>query len=189
MDQSQEHGAHGLPAPGGEDSDEVAWMIQAFNGLGAASSATSKLDSLMDLERLDDARIVPFLVGVVADDTQPMEVRIHLVRRMRNGRLAPDERRLVAALLRRLLGRDGHLDLRLQAALALGELTDVEGVLATLGALALAADEPIDLRYSAFTSMQRAGPTSECMALLQALSLDDTFGRAAMNMLATWGAR
>src|SRR5262249_14200218 len=141
MDQSQGHDAHGHPAPGEEDGDEVACLISAFNDLASASSATSKLDGLMDLERLDDPRIVPFLVGVLADETQPMEVRIHLIRRLRNGRLAPDERVLVATLLCRLLHRDGQLDLRLQTALALGEFTDVDGVLAALGTIALAADE------------------------------------------------
>ena len=95
MDQSQERDAHGHPAPDGEDSDEVAWLMEAFNARAATSSATSKLDLLMDLERLDDPRVVPFLVGVMADETQPIDVRIHLVRRLRNGRLAPDERLLV----------------------------------------------------------------------------------------------
>jgi hypothetical protein len=189
MDQSHERGAHRHPAHGGEDCDEVAWLMEAFNDLGAASSATSKLDSLMDLERLDDPRIVPFLVAVLADETQSMEVRIHLIRRLRNGRLAPDERRLVASLLGRLVRRDGQLDLRLQTALALGEFTDVEGVLAALGTLALAPDEPIDLRYSAFTSIQRAGPTPECVALFQELSCDETLGRAAMSVLAMWDVR
>jgi hypothetical protein len=161
--------------------------MEAFLDLGAASPMT-KLDRLMDLERLDDPRIVPFLVGVLADETQPMEVRIHLIRRLRNGRLTPDERLLVASLLCRLLQRDGQPNLRLQTALALGEFTDIEGVLAALGTLALAADEPIDLRYSAFTSMQRVGPTPECIALLQELSLDATLGLAAENVLTAWGA-
>jgi hypothetical protein len=189
MDQSQERDPHRHPAYGGEDSDEVALLIEAFRDLGAESSATSKLDRLMDLERLDDPRIVPFLVEVLADESQPMEVRTHLIRRLRNGRQSPDERRLVTALLCRLLGGDSQLDVRLQSALALGEFTDVEGVLAALGTLALAPDEPIDLRYSAFTSMQRAGPTPECVALLQELSRDETLGRAAVNALAAWGAQ
>ena len=111
MNGSKQRDAHGQPAPGEEDSDEVAWLIAAFNELDVGSSATSKLDILMDLERLDDPRIVPFLVGVLADESEPMEVRIHLIRRLRNGRLTPDERRLVAALLCRLLGRDSQLDL------------------------------------------------------------------------------
>jgi hypothetical protein len=167
---------------------EVARLIAAFEARDPTASASSKLDLLMDLERLDDPRIVPFLVGVLADESQPTEVRIHLVRRLRNGRLAPEERPLVAPVLGRLLQREQKLELRLQAALALGEFADVGGVVATLGALALASDEPIDLRYSAFTSVQRAGPTPECVALMQSLSQDETFGRAALDVLALWGA-
>src|SRR5205823_10009086 len=104
-----------------------------------------------------------------------------------NGRLAPEERLLVAPVLGRLLQREQKLELRLQAALALGEFADVGGIVTGLGTLALASDELIDLRYSAFISVQRAGPTPECVALLQCLSRDETFGRAAMNVLATWG--
>jgi len=188
MDQSPKRDAQQHNARGGRGRDNVARLIVAFEARDPTSSAASKLDMLMDLERLDDPRIVPFLVGVLADETQPMDVRIHLVRQLRNGRLKPDERLLVASVLGRLLRRDSGLDLRLQTALALGEFTDVEGVLAALGALAPAADEPIDLRYSAFTSLQRAGPTPECVALLQELSRDETLGRAAVNVLTTWGA-
>jgi hypothetical protein len=108
---------------------------------------------------------------------------------LRNGSLAPGDRRLVAGLLCLLLQRDGQRNPRLQSALALGEFTDVERVVAALGTLALAPDEPIDLRYSAFTCMQRAGPAAECIALLQELARDETLGRAAPNVLAAWGAR
>ena len=102
-------------------------------------------------------------------------------------RLAPEERLLVAPVLGRLLQREHKLELRLQAALALGEFADVGGVVAGLGTLALASDEPIDLRYSAFTSVQRAGPTPECVALFRSLSQDETFGPAALDVLALWG--
>jgi len=189
MDQSPERDLQEHDAGEGISRDEVTRLIEAFDDLAAASSAAARLDILMDLERLDDPRIVPFLVGVLADETQAMDVRIHLVRQLRNGRLTLAERVLVASFLGQLLRREGELELRLQTALALGEFTDVEGVVAELGTVALAPDEPIDLRYSAFTSMQRAGPTPECVALFQELSRDETLGRAAVNVLATWGAR
>jgi hypothetical protein len=189
MDQTPKRDAQQHDARGEMSRAEVGRLIAAFAAREPTASAASKLDLLLDLERRDDPRIVPFLVGVLADESQPMEVRIHLVRRLRNGRLAPEERPLVAALLCRFLRRDGELALRLQTALALGEFTDVDGALAALGTLALAPDEPIDLRYAAFTSMQRAGPTAEFVALLQQLSGDEALGRAAMNVLAMWGAR
>jgi len=56
----------------------------------------------------------------------------------------------------------------------------------TLGGLALDPDELIDLRYSAFTSLQRAGPTAECVALVQQLSADETLGGCARSLLSLW---
>ncbi|MGH2369966.1 MAG: hypothetical protein ACRDI2_17440, partial [Chloroflexota bacterium] len=78
-------------------------------------------------------------------------------------------------------------ELRLYAALVLGDFTDVRGVVAALGAVALDAEEPFDLRYNAFTSVQRAGPTAECVALLRALRRDATLGPSARSVLGVWG--
>ena len=77
-------------------------------------------------------------------------------------------------------------DLRLQASLALAEFTDIAGVPTRLRRLALDSDEPIDLRYSAFTSLQRAGSTPDCVALLRQLSRDATLGRSARSLLSLW---
>jgi HEAT repeat protein len=84
------------------------------------------------------------------------------------------------------MSTDADPDLRLQAALTLGEFTDVEGVLPTLGALALEPHESIDLRYAAFTSLERAGPTTECINLLRQLSKDDMLGRSAQSAQVRW---
>src|SRR5438034_232484 len=82
--------------------------------------------------------------------------------RRRNGCLTSNDRTPVAGAMMRVLDDRSSADLRLQAALALAEFTEVDGVAGSLGRLALDADEPIDLRYSAFTSLERTGPTSEC---------------------------
>jgi hypothetical protein len=78
------------------------------------------------------------------------------------------------------------VDLRLLATIALGEFTDIGGVLSALGSLALESEELIDLRYSAFTSLERAGPTPECVNLLRQLSNDEVLGRSAHSALARW---
>jgi hypothetical protein len=77
-------------------------------------------------------------------------------------------------------------DLRLQASLALAEFTDIAGVPTRLGRLALDSDEPIDLRYSAFTSLQRAGSTPECVTLLRELTTDEMLGHSARSLLSLW---
>ncbi len=165
--------------------DEVKRLIQDF-GTRPTSAAASKLDLLMDLERLPDPRIVPFLLKVLADRHEPNEVRIHALKRLRKGRLASEHRPRVAQAIIQALSDDYSPDLRLKAALALAEFTDVNGVSTTLGCLASETDEPIDLRYAAFTSLERAGPTAECVALLRQLSSDETLGRSARSVLSTW---
>ena len=110
----------------------------------------------------------------------------YVLKRLRNGPLTADDRVTVAGALRQLLSSGSSLDLRLQAALALGEFTEIAGVLSALGALALEPHESIDLRYAAFTSFERAGPTTECVNLLHQLSSDDMLGCAVRSVLVRW---
>lgn len=51
----------------------------------------------MDLERLRDERVVSFLLRVMADPGESSEIRIHVLKRQRSGRLTADERSAVAA--------------------------------------------------------------------------------------------
>src|ERR1700680_3639550 len=165
--------------------DDVERLIEAFRAR-STRSVLSKLDALLDLEQLDDRRIVPFLLRVLADQREPTEVRIHVLKRLRNGRLSPENRSLVAAAILQVISDRSNPDLRLQASLALGEFTDIEGVPTRLGRLALDSKEPIDLRYSAFTSLQRAGSTPECVALVRELATDEMLGRSARSLLSLW---
>jgi hypothetical protein len=166
--------------------DEVERLIQVFSARGAMASAAAKLDVLLDLERLRDRRVVFFLLHLLGDPSQPAEVRVHVLKRLRNGPLTADERVKVAGALRQLLSSGSGLDLRLQAALALAEFTEIAGVLPALGALALEPHESVDLRYAAFTSLERAGPTTECVNLLRQLANDDMLGCAARSVLVRW---
>ena len=49
-----------------------------------------------------------------------------------------------------------------------------------------AEEESIDLRYAAFTSLERAGPTPECVALLRQLSNNETLGPSSRSVLSAW---
>src|SRR2546430_17470021 len=118
--------------------DDVERLIEAFRAR-STWSVLSKLDALLDLEQLDDPRIVPFLLHVLADQREPTEVRIHVLKRLRNGRLQPADRQSVAeAVLKVLLDRSSP-DLRLQAVLALAEFTNIDRMADTLRALGLDA--------------------------------------------------
>jgi hypothetical protein len=148
----------------------------------------SRLDVLIDLERVRDPRVVPFLLQVLADGHEYQEVRIHVVKQMRSGSgvLVPGDWPAVAKGLAEVLEESSVEELRLQAALALGDFTQVAGVLEHLSALALAPHESIDLRYAAFTSVERAGPTPECITVLRQIARDEDLGDAARSVLSAW---
>jgi hypothetical protein len=137
----------------------------------------------MDFQRLSD---VPYLLQILADSGQPAAVRIRVLRRLRDGPGTAEDRSIVAGALRQLMSTGSDPDLRLQAVVALGEFTHITGVLRDLGSLAMEPEELIELRYSAFTSLQRAGPTPECINLLHQLSDDEILGRCARGALVRW---
>ena len=64
--------------------DELERLVNVYRSRGA-SSARSKLDVLIDLERVRDSRVVPFLLLVLMDPDECEDVRIHVVKQLRNG--------------------------------------------------------------------------------------------------------
>jgi hypothetical protein len=172
-----------------ETDEREAWTVDdqaPGSRISLAVRTGGSTDNQFDLEGLRDPRIVPFLLRVLADRLEFTKVRIHVLKRLRNGRLRPECRPLVADVILEVVSDRSNPDLRLQASLALAEFTDIAGVPTRLRRLALDSDEPIDLRYSAFTSLQRAGSTPECVTLLRQLSRDATLGRSARSLQSLW---
>jgi hypothetical protein len=168
--------------------DEVERLIAAFGARGKRNQSTWKLDILMDLACLDEPGVVSFLQVVITDQAEPEDVRIEALKRLRTAPLRPADRVRVADSSLRVLRWPRDEGLRLYTALALGDFVDVPGVLDGLGALTRDLNEALELRYTTFTSLQRAGPTAECLALLRELSGDDTLGRSVRAVLVAWGA-
>ena len=140
----------------------------------------------VELDRYADPRLVPFLIAVLGDPSEAVEVRVASVRRLRNRQLSPAERPLVAQALVGTLAEAEQPDLRLEALLALGDLTDNLSVQTALGSLALRLSEPVDLRYTAFTSLERAGPMPLTVQLFRQLAADETLGPSARSVLRLW---
>jgi hypothetical protein len=111
-----------------------------------------------------------------------------VLKSLRNGGLAPDYRERAAAAMVQVVADHGSLDLRIEAALALGWFTDISGVIAVLGRTFADRSEPLDLRYAAFTSLERAGPTTEGINVLRNMRADDMFGPTAQSTLDRWHA-
>jgi hypothetical protein len=77
-----------------------------------------------------------------------------------SGLLVPADQPAVAKALVEVLNNTSIEELRVQAALALSDFTEIDGVLSTLGAVALAPDKSIDLRYATCSVERRRAPLS-----------------------------
>ena len=167
--------------------DELQRLVSVYRAR-ASTSSKSKLDVLMDLERVRDPRVVPFLLELLQNRDENTDVRMHVLKQLRSGTgiLVPADHPLVATALMALLADRATEQLRVPAALALGAFTDIAGVLSSLTGVALADDESIDLRYSAFTSIEGAGPTAECITELRRIARDETLGDTARSVLSVW---
>jgi hypothetical protein len=167
--------------------DEFRRLVELYS-TRADSTVNSKLDVLMDLERVRDPRVVPFLLQVLGDSRENTDLRVYIVKQLRSGTgiLVPADRPAVARTLAHMLTDTTIEEVRLQAALALADFTQLEGVLSTLTIVSLARAESIDLRYAAFTSIERAGATPEAITSLQKIACDETMGDAARSVLSAW---
>jgi hypothetical protein len=165
--------------------DDVEQLIDSYR---MRASVTSKLGALMGFEQIHDSRVLSFLLKVLQDRGEPEEVRVHVLWQVRchDESLTDDERADVAQTLGEVITDRSTPDLQLQAALTLGDFVRVDGVLVRLNAVCLAQDEPVDLRYAAFTSLERAGLTPESVELLRHMRNDETLGRSARSLLAAW---
>jgi hypothetical protein len=165
----------------------VQRLIDAYR-LRRSAAASSKLSVLRHIERIRSPRVVPFLLEVLSDPDEAAEVRIHVMRQLRNGDgLVPfTERAGVAHAISDVLTDVEAEQLRLEAALALGEFIQIEGVLSILGGVAHAQEESIDLRYAAFTSIERAGPTFESISIMRSIASDETLGNSARSVMSAW---
>jgi hypothetical protein len=154
----------------------------------ATSAAGSRLDVLLDLERIRDPGVLPFLIEVLTNRRESLDVRMYVVKRLRSRDCLPTsaDRLSIATALCNVLADDPNQNLRLQAALTLGDFHEADGVLARLFTVALAAAESGDLRYAAFDSIERAGPAPESITLMRQLASEETLGNAARRVLSAW---
>jgi hypothetical protein len=165
--------------------DELDRLLELYRTRPSAP-ALWKLDVLMDLEPLRDARILRFLLQVLLDSREPSKVRIAVVWHLRVSVRACGSRNCVAEAFVRLLEDRASPELRLAAALALSDFVDVGNLCSVLGPLARDTAEPLDFRYCVFSSVERAGPSDEAVVLMRHLSTDPVLGSAAHAVLSRW---
>src|SRR5215471_4430313 len=167
--------------------DEAGRLIREYHML-ASSSVASRLDVLLDLVRIRDPQVMPFLLKVLGDRSESRESAHPCAEALRNGDglVAPVERPQFAKAIGDVSADNSTTQLRVEAAPALGLFTEIDGVLTAFSTLALAREGSIDLRYAAFTSLERAGPAPESISLMRQISGNETLGNSAWTVLSAW---
>lgn len=166
--------------------DDVDRFIHRFR---ASPEAPLKLDALMNLGRIRDSRVLEFLLSVIADPLEAVEIRLYVLKHTRNGGLSAQQRARVARVYLHLVSDTSPATLRLEVIFALGGFADIEGVVSQLCRIACCASESFDIRYAAFTALERAGPVPEYLAVLHELAADEMLGQAAQSALLAWSER
>ncbi len=166
--------------------DDIARLIAVFEDSGADTAW--KLDALLDLGQHRHPVIIPFLLRVLADPSEAAAVRIAVTRSLRDRQLTFRERCDTARVLADIVTSPScaYSDVRAHAAVAMGDFVDVDGVLEALGHCAVDPQDDFDVRYAAFTALERAGPTPDSIPILKLLRADETLGRSAQSLLVRW---
>ena len=167
-------------------ADDVVQLIHAYAQAAASASVARRLSLLMNISRYDDPRVFALLSRVLTDRREPVQVRSYALRCIRTTGLSAANFEGAAAALVEVLAAEASLNLRVQAALALGWFVDARGVLAELGRTIAEPNVPLDLRYAAFTSLERIGPTAESVSLLRELQADELLGPTTHSTLVSW---
>lgn len=168
--------------------DRAADLMAAFRSARVqAGESAEKIELLGRIEDLEGPDVDHFLAMVASDASEYDLARIEAIRVLERRRFeGNEERESVASVLRRVLAEDDDDQVRSYAARALGNFTQVPGVVATAGALVLDQDEDIDIRHNAFFALERSAPTEEAVDLVTRCLAEDEFQDAARRVLAKW---
>ncbi len=166
--------------------DEVERLIRRFQA--AHSDVSWKLDALLDLGQSRDERVVTLLLTTMASGSEAITVRQAVVMQLRNGALTQSQRGDAARVLADIVAERPHADITLtaQAAEALGDFADVDGVVRTVGSCAMDTECHFDVRYAAFIALERVGASPETITVFNSLRPDETLGRSAQRTLLRW---
>ncbi|HEV2765512.1 MAG TPA: hypothetical protein VGV38_21190 [Pyrinomonadaceae bacterium] len=164
--------------------DEVGSLIERFE----AETASRKVSVLRELEeRAGDERVWPFLMKVAADEAEYDLARIEALKIM-GLKEGEDEEvdRQIGQVIQRILAADPDDDVRNYAATAASRYVEVGGVLEELEKIVLDPDEDVDIRWSAFASVEEMGPTNQSKKIMNKALRDEVFKDYTERVLKTW---
>jgi len=176
--------------------DHVAKLIDAFSHPSAADRQwptydgqnAFKCEIVRQLEDYtDDPRVLTFFLAVLADHNEFDLARIDMLEMLEWKPWTEDERAAIWPIVLQSVLHDPDEVVRSYAAMALNTYQNVPQVVAAAESVVRNRTEERNVRSSAFSILERLGPTDRVVTLLRDLCSDEEFAPTALRLLREWG--
>lgn len=174
--------------------DEVGHLISTFKEENTKSldnvDFSRKVRIIMELEGVDDDRVLPFFLETVMNEDEYDLARIEILKileiRESNDK---DEHQKIGHIVKNILMNDPDDDVRNYAAMTVSNFMDVEGVIEQIVKIIFNVEEDINLRWNAFTAVEKMGPTQQSLEILQKCLSEDEFKKSVLLILNRWNIK
>ena len=142
------------------------------------------------LEYFEDARVLPFFLKVLVDETDYDLARVEItkilrIRKPKNQKEKQDIAQSLMLVLKNSETDDNYL-VRQYAAMAIDKYSDIEGVFECAAEIILNTDEDINVRYNVLDVFERDGSTERTLKIFKELLKDEEFQKTANRILKEW---
>jgi hypothetical protein len=174
--------------------DNVSRLINLFKSEDTSSLAnidsSRKPQIIIELEDIDDERILPFFLEVLLNEREYDLARIETlqvleVRNLSYPRVQEEYDQVGQAIKQVLVNSTDH-DVRNYAAMAIASYIETEGAFDLVEGILLDENEDIDLRYNAFAVIEGMGLKDSSMEVLKKLTQDPEFNKPSLRLLNEW---
>jgi len=168
-------------------NDRVDELISQFRGaVITGQESAAKIDSLLELVRLEDLRVVHFLIEIAGNPDEYDLARIEALKALEWREVGPEARDDVVRMVGRVLQHDNDDEVRSYAARTLAGYTEVPGVLDLASGHVLDPDEDEDVRHNAFFVIERSKPTQQAISAMKRCRDVAEFHEGASRVLNRW---
>jgi hypothetical protein len=174
--------------------DNVSRLINLFKSEDTSSLAniasSRKPQIIIELEDIDDERILPFFLEVLLNEREYDLARIETLQVLEVRNLSyprvQEEYDQVGQAIKQVLVNSTDQDIRNYAAMAIASYIETEGAFDVIEGILLDEKEDINLRYNAFGVIEEIGLQDRSMEILKKLIQNPEFNQPSLRLINEW---
>lgn len=168
--------------------EQVQQLIAAFHNQqqNKKNEYPGKMTIIRSLEERDTPEVLTFFLQTVANPQEYDLARMEILKILRLYKSDEQQRQNIAQVLVTIVKEDQDDLVRSYAIMALRNYTGIEQVDDVVERVVTDEDEDEDLRFNAFSVLERIGPNERTRRLLQDLAEDEVLGSAVKRVRKTW---